>query len=1393
MPRFTFIRSDSAHTSPMKRHFLWSVVLMLHALCGFAANTSDTHPKADVLDLVFSENGAVSDIAANGKLYTGTVKPSTYYNTALQRWTARFTGEDACFYRTDYTPHMEEVLQNSFSFELMYKTYDLAETAPLSSQQYGGVGIEHIGGKICFLAHIGGDYQTVSAGTPIEKGVFYHVIGTYDKEKGELRLYVNGKREQALSVSGSLKLPDADTRWMGIGGDMNSHTGSTQYPLNGDIALARIYSEAITDEAALSLYRELPDTQTETSRPKADLIDVTFQPDGSVTNPANQTIAIETGNQAPAIHYNPIYGSYAAHFTGSDRCFYKIDYSRHTALQQAITNGFSIETMYQTNSVGTQTPFSSQQYGGFGLEQSNRLLQFYAFIDGNYVTLEADTPIEPGEIYHVVATYDKPKGEIRLYVNGKIEALAHVEGTLSVPEDPVSQWIGIGGDASSGSDFTQYPLQGDIFLARMYSTPLSDEEVASLYDFEEKQVTVPSGLYLIENAAQTTAKASPLRLNGLYRNNPGKLGCAGSAAIDLSQVWELVETDTPQTYILKNKATGHCMQSAATAACGQTGTPVKFYAYPNQTYAIECDGILYAEDGSVTNRYGDENSAAAWNLIAVDENMLETYASQTFEQVRTWYKQGDKYNQHAPNPRLETALEQQPTPDNCLALTQSLYVPATRRFKVLQYNTWNNGGMISGGPQGIIDAIEQTNPDILLLQEVRSQSFVDKVIAHFKEKGITYYGKSMNISTAILSKYPFESIRSSEELGADSYAYAKALVKIDNQEIALYSIHLDWKYLAYYYPRGFDGNSDTRPYAQIAPYTNEADVLAENRKSRRPEEVKALLADATKEIAQNRLVIFGGDFNEASHLDWQEDTKHLRDHNQLVINWDCSLLIQQSGMKDAYRTCHPNPVTHPGFTCNAGNKWANKADYNWSFGVDDRERIDLTYYYPHPDLKLTSATVIGPKEDFYDNQIHYEATEDPVFTPDCIWGSDHKAVLTEYEISVSAPMTYTDTRMEAGTYYLKAHKEATDTAYYIRPTADHTVAYLKGGPDTAPVQWTLTTTGETHTLGTACDGTQYYLNETGTLTSAPAYCTAYTYRQGVSGRTALAFRLDADFNGNYLVPAETLRVTAQQNPETLGEEQAFSFHFLRAASGITAEAVYPSVAFVDTEESPCAQYRADTVEWTSHFPAGQWRAVFLPARTTSIRQTATGFRLQPGTDIELMQYNARKQVFETYCPDPAEANLPQGAYLMRSLRPGYISITFPDVAFKEHEVPYNQLTGNGTAKAKTVSGYKLNSETATFVYATEITVSPFEAYICPDPATEPRPEIPVETPSAITGMPDTAIRLTVSGRQIHVTGTDRYTLFDAGGMELRKNALLQPGVYFVKICASQPARKVVVP
>ena len=316
-------------------------------------------------------------------------------------------------------------------------------------------------------------------------------------------------------------------------------------------------------------------------------------------------------------------------------------------------------------------------------------------------------------------------------------------------------------------------------------------------------------------------------------------------------------------------------------------------------------------------------------------------------------------------------------------------------LKVLQLNLWAQGEIVPGGDKGIIDVIDQTDPDVVFLCELYSAKGKHS-IGHLKDelkiRGKFYYGENLEQTIGILSKKKLDEVDLCFTLEDKSRPnpVCKATISIGSRKLIAYSVHLDWTHYECYLPRGYSGTTWKK---LVAPINSSDTVLVANRLSYREEGIKALLADASKEIKNGNLVILGGDFNEPSHLDWQEDTKDIRNHNGLVINWDCSVLLQNAGFRDAYREKYPNAVTHPGFTFPAGNKDVELKKLVWAPDVDERDRIDFIYYYPDPALRLVKAIIVGPSCDIYKGKIVKNDSEDCFWEPKSVWPSDHKGNL----------------------------------------------------------------------------------------------------------------------------------------------------------------------------------------------------------------------------------------------------------------------------------------------------------------------------------------------------------------------------------------------------------------
>ena len=319
-------------------------------------------------------------------------------------------------------------------------------------------------------------------------------------------------------------------------------------------------------------------------------------------------------------------------------------------------------------------------------------------------------------------------------------------------------------------------------------------------------------------------------------------------------------------------------------------------------------------------------------------------------------------------------------------------------LRVLQFNVWQEGTIIDGGFEGIVNEILATDADLVAISEVRNYNntrFCDRLTKALKDKGETYYS-FFSHDTGVLSRTPIED---SVEVypwhnSTDAGSIQRLLTTVNGQKLAFYASHLDYRNCAYYDVRGYDGSS----WQERKPIDNVKKILKINRKSKRDNAIKKFIKAAQKDIDAGRVVIMAGDYNEPSHLDWTEQTKDIRDHNGLVVEWDVSKLLEQAGYSDAYRVLYPNPVTHPGFTYPANTQGAEINKLTWAPKADERERIDFIHYYPNPSLKLIDITVLAPLGDIYRATRDTTPTEDPLRLPAGAWPTDHKALLATFTL-----------------------------------------------------------------------------------------------------------------------------------------------------------------------------------------------------------------------------------------------------------------------------------------------------------------------------------------------------------------------------------------------------------
>lgn len=318
----------------------------------------------------------------------------------------------------------------------------------------------------------------------------------------------------------------------------------------------------------------------------------------------------------------------------------------------------------------------------------------------------------------------------------------------------------------------------------------------------------------------------------------------------------------------------------------------------------------------------------------------------------------------------------------------------TTPLNVLQMNIWQEGTSVEGGFEAIADEVSRSGADIVFLSEIRDyngQAFIPCILEALKQRGTNYNASSCKLDVAILSKYPIETIAPIEEV--EDRSVLKAILCVGDKRIAAYSAHLDYTNYACYLPRGYSGTT----WKKLSmPMANADSVLIANRLSQRDEAIAGVLKDASKELAQGRIILLGGDFNEPSHLDWQADTKDMWNHNGLIINWDCSRMLAADGFKDSFRELHPNVKEFPGFTFPSDNKGVAVSKLTWAPEADERDRIDFIYYVPHADLRLKESTVVGPSTSIVRAERVQEKGRERFITPKGVWPTDHKALLTTF-------------------------------------------------------------------------------------------------------------------------------------------------------------------------------------------------------------------------------------------------------------------------------------------------------------------------------------------------------------------------------------------------------------
>jgi len=322
-------------------------------------------------------------------------------------------------------------------------------------------------------------------------------------------------------------------------------------------------------------------------------------------------------------------------------------------------------------------------------------------------------------------------------------------------------------------------------------------------------------------------------------------------------------------------------------------------------------------------------------------------------------------------------------------------MPAADRIRLLNMNTWYGGNMVLGGTQMIANAIDASNPHLVVLQEIPVIKHLQLALA---AKGKMYHIQSGKGDVALLSKWPIEKVEAVP--GADD-SIAAYHINWPWGKLVVGAAHLDWEHFSPAMARGYDPTAMLltrydkmeKAFTSGDPAAVQAMLLADDNSKRGPQ-IQAWINYA-KTLPKEAAVILSGDFNEPSHLDWTTSTSKDFDHNGLVVPWRRSQMLSWAGFRDSYREKFPDPKTHPGMTWPA-HAFGEK-NTGWTPGADERERVDFVYH--NDKLTTVDAGLMGGNNYWVRGGLDKLAHTQDNYPMDLLpWPSDHKGLFVEFTV-----------------------------------------------------------------------------------------------------------------------------------------------------------------------------------------------------------------------------------------------------------------------------------------------------------------------------------------------------------------------------------------------------------
>ncbi|MHA7958689.1 HAD-IA family hydrolase [Streptomyces sp. L500] len=296
--------------------------------------------------------------------------------------------------------------------------------------------------------------------------------------------------------------------------------------------------------------------------------------------------------------------------------------------------------------------------------------------------------------------------------------------------------------------------------------------------------------------------------------------------------------------------------------------------------------------------------------------------------------------------------------------------PLVRELKVMSWNLWLGGGPVDDHRAKQLKVLLDADVDVVGLQETAGTATRELAEA------LGWHHHQAGHNLGVISRYPITDRFG--EPAPSGYGATGVTVRLDDtkgvtqdvtKEVTVWNAHLN------YTPYGpYDACLDRRPVPVLVEHERASGRVAEIEDILRAMAPGLATRDATP-------VLLLGDFNAPSHLDWTEPAAPLHGGYGPVA-WPVSKAAEEAGLRDSYRTAHPDPVSEPGAT------WSplHPLHEDGSGRAEPQDRIDYVLFAGDGLTVLDSTTLVTGNPSPY-----------PAVAANT-WPSDHAAVITTFAV-----------------------------------------------------------------------------------------------------------------------------------------------------------------------------------------------------------------------------------------------------------------------------------------------------------------------------------------------------------------------------------------------------------